>query len=528
MTTQGMTPEQAAQLSLAEQHEWYRKATSRRAMLRGGLVGAGTVLAGSTLAGPAAASTTSSSAPSLLQTANKPGGSTVAPFGRHLAYGADPTRQIAVAWQTPAVASNPFVRIGTTPHDLGDRIPAELRVLSTLAGVTSPIDSVALVSPTTIEQYYLHAALSGLRPGETYYYAVGHDGWDPKAKLATVHSFSTAPTESGPFTFTAFGDQGISYDAVATTNLVNGQSPAFHLHAGDVSYAEGTGHGLVTDSYDPKVWDSFFTQVEGVAANVPWQVASGNHEMEPWYSPDGNGGLFARLDFVGGKNTYYSFTYGNVAVVTLDANDVSYEIPANNGYSGGAQTAWLDQELATLRARADIDFIVIQFHHCTYSTCTAHASEGGARQYWVPLFDKYSVDLVINGHNHIYERTDPLKGGTVTGAAPAGATVTPATAGTTYIVAGAAGNSLYSFGAKDSYDGDVNDISSIATFVNSPGKTKVPETVTWSRVRYTGYCLLAIDSAPGGRHGKTSTLTVRAIDGFGAEIDRVVLARTVK
>ncbi len=33
------------------------------------------------------------------------------------------------------------------------------------------------------------------------------------------------------------------------------------------------------------------------------------------------------------------------------------------------------------------------------------------RTNWVPLFDKYAVDLVINGHNHIYERTDPLKGG---------------------------------------------------------------------------------------------------------------------
>jgi hypothetical protein len=532
MTNQGMTPEQAAQLSMAEQHEWYRKATSRRAMLRGGLVGAGTVLAGSALAGTASAATssaaTSSAGASLLQAADKPGGSTVAPFGRHIAFGANPSTQMSVAWQTPAAVSNPFVRFGKTPHDLGQRIPAEVRELSTLRGVVSPIDSVALVSPSTIEQYYLHVALGGLRPGETYYYAVGHDGWDPKAKLAVVNSFTTAPDKLGPFTFTAFGDQGISYDAVATTNLVNGQNPAFHLHAGDVSYAEGTGHGLVTDSYDPRVWDSFFAQVEAVAGNVPWQVASGNHEMEPWYSPDGNGGLFSRFDFVGGKSTYYSFTYGNVAVITLDANDVSYEIPANNGYSGGAQTAWLEQELIKFRARTDIDFVIAQFHHCTYSTCTAHASEGGARQYWVPLFDKYSVDLVINGHNHIYERTDPLKGGSVTGAAPSGATVTPATAGTTYIVAGGAGNSLYSFGAADSYDGDVNDTSAIASFVNSPGKTKVTETVDWSRVRYTGYCLLAIDSNPGTHKGRTSTLTVRAIDGFGGEIDRVVLARTAK
>jgi hypothetical protein len=532
MTKQGMTPEQAAQLSLAEQHEWFRRATSRRAMLRGGLVGAGAAIAGTAIASAAGVTGTASAAPvtsaaSLLPTADRRNGSTVVPFGRHISYGADPTRQMSVAWQATAAVRNPFVRIGHSPQDLGEKLHAEVRALSTLASDTSPIDSVALVSPSTIEQYYLHAALDGLRPGETYYYAVGHDGWDPRSHLAVVNSFTTAPSKRGPFTFTAFGDQGISYDAVATTHLITGQRPAFHLHAGDVSYAEGTGHGLITDSYDPKVWDSFFQQVEAVAATVPWQVASGNHEMEPWYSADGNGGLAARFDFAGQQNTYYSFSYGNVGVITLDANDLSYEIPANNGYTGGKQTAWLEQELASLRKRADIDFIVVQFHHCAYSTCSSHASEGGVRQYWVPLFDSYGVDLVINGHNHVYERTDPLKGGSVTTPAPSGSTVTPATQGTTYVVAGGAGNSLYSFPAKDSYDGAVDDVSPIASFVNEPGKTKTPETVAWSRVRYTGYCLLAVDSAP-ARRGSTSKLTVRAINGFGAEIDRVVLARTAK
>jgi hypothetical protein len=520
MTKQGMTPEQAARLSVAEQHAWFRSATSRRSMLRGGLVGAGAALVGSTLPG------TASAAP-LLATADRPTGSAVAPFGRHISFGADPTRQISVAWQVPAGVTNPFVRIGRSPSDLGQRVQAETRVLSTLASETSPIDSVALVSPTTIEQYYLHAALEGLRPGETYYYTVGHDGWDPRSNLAVVHSFTTAPDTRGDFTFTAFGDQGITYDAVATTNLIRGQNPAFHLHAGDVSYAESNGHGLVTDAYDPRVWDSFFAQAESVASSVPWQIAAGNHEMEAWYSPDGNGGLAARFDLVGGGTTYYSFTYGNVGVISLDANDVSNEIPANNGYTGGRQTQWLQSELAALRGRRDIDFIVVQFHHCAYSTCTAHSSEGGVRQYWTPLFDTYGVDLVINGHNHIYERTDPLKAGSVTTTAPIGATVSPATDGTTYVVAGGAGNSLYSFSAKDSYEGAVDDVTAIASFVNEPGGTKTAETVNWSRVRYTGYCLLAVDSSP-ARHGGTSTLTVRAIDGFGTEIDRVVLARPAK
>lgn len=119
------------------------------------------------------------------------------------------------------------------------------------------------------------------------------------------------------------------------------QSPAFHLHAGDISYAESGGGGLSTDSYDPRLWDSFFTRLEPGAGAVPWQVAVGNHEMEAWYSPDGYGGQQARFNFPGevpgaSPPAYYSFGYGNVAIISLDANDVSCEIPANNGYSGGA------------------------------------------------------------------------------------------------------------------------------------------------------------------------------------------------
>ena len=505
-------------MSMPEQYEWYRKETSRRALLRGGLVGAGALVAGA--AGLPGAANATPRTPALLTTPDRPAGKLVVPFGRHLSFGTDPTTQAAVAWQVASPVDRPFVRIGTSPYDLGERIDAEVRALTTHLSDTQPVDSVPPAAPATIEQYYLHAAIGHLRPGQTYYYRVGHAGWD--GRDPAVHSFTTAPRDRRPFTFTAFGDQGISYDAVSTANLVRAQNPAFHLHAGDISYAEGTGHGLISDSYDPRVWDSFFTQVESVASTVPWQIASGNHEMEPWYSPDGNGGLLARFDFPQRK-TYYSFTYGNVAVISLDANDVSYEIPANLGYTAGNQVSWLEHQLAAARRQPGIDFVVVYFHHCAYCTCTSHASDGGIREHWTPLFDKYGVDLVITGHNHIYERTDPIRRGTATGAAPIGTTVTAARQGTTYITAGGAGNSLYSFGASDSYAGHVDPVSEIASWVSGSGQTKVNETVTWSRVRYTGYCLLVLDSRP-APHGGTSTLTVRGLSGDGAEIDRVVLA----
>ena len=518
-----MTPSQAERLSLAEQHEWYRRASTRRALLRGGLVGAGALVAGPALLGGASAA--ASSLPvgaALLPGPDHAAGSAVIPFGRHISFGADPTSQVAIAWQVPAAVSRPFVRVGTSPWDLGERIDAEVRPVSTRRSVVRSVDSVAPSAGPTIEQYYLHAQVGRLLPGHTYYYGVGHDGFDARA-IGAIRSFRTAPTGRVPFTFTAFGDQGVSYDAVGTAGLVQAQNPAFHLHAGDISYAESGGGGLITDSYDPRVWDSFFAQVEPVASTVPWQVAVGNHEMEPWYSPDGYGGQFARFDFAGATTTYYAFVYGNVGVISLDANDVSFELPANRGYSAGRQTAWLAARLAALRKQPGVDFIVVQFHHCAYSTCTAHSSDGGVRDAWVALFDKYHVDLVINGHNHIYERTDPLRGGAVTGAAPIGSTVRAAQQGTTYIVAGGAGNSLYQFSAADSYEGGVDNISAINAFVSEAGQTKVPETVNWSRVRFTGYCLLRLDSRPAQWPGGTSTLTVRGLSEDGTEIDHLVL-----
>jgi len=528
MTTPKMTPELASTLSLAEQHEWFRRATSRRALLRGGMIGAGALAAGpALLGGTADAASSTLSAPALASSYEYTSGSAVIPFGRHIAYGADPTTQMSVTWQVPAAVKNPFLRVGSAPWDLGERIAAQITALPTPRTDVVSIDNVPKSAPATIEQYYVTATVSHLTPGHTYYYAIGHDGFDVNAKnlATTLGSFTTATSHREPFTFTAFGDQGVTYDAVLTGNLVQAQQPAFHLVAGDICYAEAHGSGLITDAFDPRVWDSYFNVISPAASGVPWEVCVGNHEMEPWYSPDGYGGMFARFAFPQQQTAYYSFTYGNVAILSLDGNDLTYEMPANRGYSGGAQTAWLEQQLAAYRADARIDFIVVVFHYAAFSTSSANGSEGGIREEWVPLFDKYNVDLAINGHNHVYERTDPIRGGAATGAAPIGATVDAEAQGTTYIVVGGAGESLHAFSAADSYEGAVDDLTDIAAYINESGG-KVNETVSWSRVRYTGYCILRVDSLP-AKHGGTSQLIVRGLDEQGDEIDRVTLTRKV-
>src|SRR5262249_26514405 len=77
-------------------------------------------------------------------------------------------------------------------------------------------------------QYYLHARLTRLRPGRTYYYGVGHEGFDPAERhlLGTLGTFTTAPAHKAPFTFTAFGDHGVSYHALANDRLIICQNPA--------------------------------------------------------------------------------------------------------------------------------------------------------------------------------------------------------------------------------------------------------------------------------------------------------------
>ncbi|MHA7962238.1 purple acid phosphatase family protein [Streptomyces sp. L500] len=525
----GIPDRLARDMTMAEQHEYLRGRFTRRGLLRASAVTAGAV-AGTGLLGagaPAAfaggGGTARPLSPTLITTpaTARVDGSLVAPFGRHLAFGADPRTQMRISWQVPFAVKRPFVRVGLKPWDLSRRIPAEVRTLH-----TPPLSKKL----PAVDQVYLHAALDGLAPGQTYYYGVGHDGFDPAdtRHFATVGTFATAPERSERFVFTAFGDQGVSYHALANDQLILGQNPVFHLHAGDICYADDSGSGKPTDVYDARTWDQFLAQTETVASRVPWMVTTGNHDMEAWYSPNGYGGQSARWTLpdngFDARNSpgVYSFVYGNVGVVALDANDVSYEITANTGYSDGRQTRWLDRRLRELRERRDVDFIVVFFHHCAFSTTNGHASDGGVRDLWVPLFEKHQVDLVINGHNHVYERTDAIKRGKVAKRVPIGESVDSSRDGIVYVTAGGAGKSLYDFPVPDSYEGHVKDVDSVASYHWAKGRVKAKETVEWSRVRYTGYSFLAVEAEP-GRHPR---LTVTALAESGARVDRFEVTRS--
>ena len=380
-----------------------------------------------------------------------------------------------IAWQVASPVTSPFVRIGTDPYDLGERIPAEIKNLSTpWADITDFLDSVppaAAAAQAPEEQYYVHAAAGQPHPGTTYYYVVGHQGFDfsPSAASRRARSPASPPRPHGPvpFTFTAFGDQGTSYDAVATSNLILAQSPAFHLHAGDVSYAEDGGDGLITDAYDPRAWDSCFTADRADGAADPVDGLAGQPR-------DGAVVLARRLR----RPTWTASTSPATGPACAPARTTSPTATSPSSASTPTTSPTRSRPTSataaaprppgwvrpSARCASDpaVDFIVVFFHHCAYCTCTAHGCEGGVRQFWTPLFDQYEVDLVINGHNHIYERTDPITGRLADDAPPHRRRPSPRRRrGRPTWLAGGAGKSLYAFSAPDSYEGNVDNVASV-------------------------------------------------------------------
>ncbi|HLN70006.1 MAG TPA: metallophosphoesterase [Streptosporangiaceae bacterium] len=394
------------------------------------------------------------------------------------------------------------------------------------------------------------------------------------------------PTRTGVNTTSA-----VILQITKVRNLTNRTPARFNLLAGDLCYAQAQGdiqpiinpngpngkqpsshntprppaHSGGWDYYDPWIWSSWFPMIEPSASAIPWMFASGNHEPELFsshvaadhvttenYEPIGYGGLVKRLDLPqNGPSacpSVYSFTYGNVGIVSLDANDLSWEIQGLLNYSRGAQLRWLEALLSAWRTGASIDFIVAFFHECAFSTSNGHSSDGGVRAGLGGLFAEFQVDLAVQGHNHVYERTNPLLydplAFTATSSVQAvsvspeePAEVWPARDGTTYVTVGTAGTPRYGWTGAHQSDrnfaagrGSGTTVVGDAKTGTGPYSTQVDfsrqfETVDWSQARYADYGFIALDVTPASI-GQKTTMVLRFINQQGRELDRVVFNRT--
>jgi hypothetical protein len=477
----------------------------------------------------------------------------------HLTWGDDPTQTVIVSWASPGRAERPRVRIGQRVITAAERAD------------TDPVSG-------TVTWTY-HARVDGLRPGATYGYAVTADN-DANAADPFSATFTTAPQGRAAFRFTSFGDlatsgpAGSSGQAAYAVGAVETFQPLFHLLNGDLA-AAGRNPGAPSPPPRAQVWRDFGNNVQASAANRPWLPVPGNHEIEPG---DGDQGLASFLtryalpyngvaDFEG---RWYSFRVGTALFVCLSGDDVAYSggaafadgpalLPdpsaANppaaggptayvRGYSGGAQTRWLESTLAAARADASLDWIVVQVHQCACSSAPdGSGSDLGIRRQWLPLFDAFEVDLVLSGHDHGYERSFPVRGadadaGTdaATGAAADTSRPHPVTTvdsgvfdtsqGTVHLALGCGGSAPGAGGPGVAGAGPSPRLARVVTRPNTrvPGGYTRPdadavEAATWSARRdtATGYGIAVFDVNPGSDAGGQTSVTVRYYHAVGAE-----------
>ena len=131
--------------------------------------------------------------------------------------------------------------------------------------------------------------------------------------------------------------------------------------------------------------------------NLPYMASSGNHEPSARYSQF----LHADINYpeggVGGQGCYYSYDYDYAHFVVLNTNDVST-----------AQINWLK---ADLQAAKDAKWKVVMMHISPYSTGdhTNKTENQNIVQKLTPVFSEEHVDLVLQAHDHTYNKTLPYK-----------------------------------------------------------------------------------------------------------------------
>jgi len=193
----------------------------------------------------------------------------------------------------------------------------------------------------------------------------------------------TLPKAKGSVRFAVIGDSGTGekpqYETADRLRLAREQFPFdFVLMMGDNIYGSKTPRDFARKFELP--YKALLDQ------KVSFYASLGNHDVpeEQQY----------KLFNMNGQR-YYSFKKGDVRFFALDSN-----------YMDPDQLKWLTEQLQNSNDEWKIAF----FHHPLYSSAAAHGSSVELRGILEPLFQKYGVQVVFSGHDHVYERMAPQKG----------------------------------------------------------------------------------------------------------------------
>lgn len=339
---------------------------------------------------------------------------------------ADPAHSQKVSWRS--TAESPRAQIMEAPAAFGDvmmdrtddgkPLPtvdgADYTKIITLDATTAEVDP-----KTGYKNQYRAVEFKDLKPGTRYSYRVG-DGTDPNgwpvSNWSAWEDFTTAETGLKPFSFVYFGDAQNYIDTavprVFHQAVLDRPKAKLMIHAGDLVNQTGTSDANL--QIQEKEWGEWYgaagynNQTRNVLATP------GNHEYNsstaitafwkpqfpfPQNGPKGSDGQ--PLEAV--KQSTYYVDYQGVRYISLDSNPLQNG-PIQNDVLA-AQTAWFE---SVLKDPNRPKWTVLTFHHPVYAG-TSTRDNKVVRENWNPLIDKYGVDLVLQGHDHVYNRGNQVK-----------------------------------------------------------------------------------------------------------------------
>ena len=325
-----------------------------------------------------------------------------------LTWAGDPATTQSVTWRTSTQVTESFAEIalsedGPAFQELAQHVPAATSLFVSDLG----------------EANYHSASFTGLIPGTMYVYRVG-DG----TNWSEWNQFTTASNQPEPLTFIYVGDAQNDVFSLWSRVIRTGYSKApdarFILHAGD----------LINRANLDAEWGDWFRAAGWINTTMPSVPAPGNHE----YAAEQEGGVrqlsrhwqpqftLPRNGLAGLEESSYYLDIQGVRIVALNSNEKREE-----------QARWLDELLSSNPNR----WTICAFHHPIYSAAESRDNEE-LRELWQPVLDKYKVDLVLQGHDHTYARSNLLTG----------VNVQAGEAGTVYVVS-VSGPKMYNLKPRD-------------------------------------------------------------------------------
>ena len=311
-----------------------------------------------------------------------------------LTFHGDPATNRAVTWRTDVIITKAVAQIAQAT--VNSKFTADVKSIN----ATTEVFDLGLYKGNVPMKVHYHSAIfEDLKPNTLYVYRVG----DGDKYWSEWIQFRTAKEEYAPTKFVYFGDAQNNvlshWSRVIRMAYQTAPDASFVIHAGD----------LINSAHADYEWAEWYKA--GGFIHSQWTAIPvvGNHEFrsivngeprklaiqwQPQFTLPVEEQLDEKL-----HETVYTIDYQDVRIIVLNSNDMLEE-----------QSKYVKKQLRKSKAKWNI----ITCHHSIFAPAKGRDFKF-AREHWKPIFDKYGVDLVLNGHDHTYARGHvPVRAGDYT------------------------------------------------------------------------------------------------------------------